>query len=108
MAFSTAPLAIASLLGIITCFIAFVLIVITIIRSIFGWLDAPDGYPTMLCLIFLFSGLQLFSVGILGQYLSKTYLETKNRPIYITKETEDIYRKRKAEAQQSSSDSENK
>jgi glycosyltransferase involved in cell wall biosynthesis len=108
MAFSTAPLAIASLLGIITCFIAFVLIVITIVRSIFGWLDAPDGYPTMLCLIFLFSGLQLFSVGILGQYLSKTYLEAKNRPIYITKETEDIYRKRKAEAQQSSSDSENK
>ena len=101
MAFSTAPLAIASLLGIITCFIAFVLIVITIIRSMFGWLDAPDGYPTMLCLIFLFSGLQLFSVGILGQYLSKTYLETKNRPIYITKETEDLYRQRKAEAQKS-------
>lgn len=104
MAFSTAPLAIASLLGIITCFIAFVLIVVTIIRSIFGWLNAPDGYPTMLCLIFLFSGLQLFSVGILGQYLSKTYLETKNRPIYITKETEDIYRQRKAEAQKNASE----
>ena len=55
--------------------------------------------PTMLCLIFLFSGLQLFCVGILGQYLSKTYLETKNRPIYITKETEDLYRQRKAAAQ---------
>ena len=98
--FSTAPLAIASLLGIITCLFAFVLIVITIIRSLFGWLDAPDGYPTMLCLIFLFSGLQLFCVGILGQYLSKTYLETKNRPIYITKETEELFLRRKAEAQQ--------
>ena len=75
---------------------------ITLIRSAFGWLDAPDGYPTMLCLIFLFSGLQLFCVGILGQYLSKTYLETKNRPIYITKETEDLYRQRKAAAQGSS------
>ena len=53
----------------------------------------------MLCLIFLFSGLQLFCVGILGQYLSKTYLETKNRPIYITKETEELYRSRKSAAQ---------
>ena len=54
------------------------------------------GFPTTICVIFLFSGLQLFCTGILGQYLSKTYLETKNRPIYITKETEDIYRKNKA------------
>ena len=97
MAFSTAPLAIASMLGIICCLIAFVLIVITIIKSILGFNDAPDGYPTIVCLIFLFSGLQLFSTGILGQYLSKTYLETKKRPIYITKETEEIYLNRKKE-----------
>jgi hypothetical protein len=62
----------------------------------------------MLCLIFLFSGLQLFSVGILGQYLSKTYLEAKKRPIYITKETEDIYRQRKAQANQSGNGENNK
>ena len=77
-----------------------------VIYNVTNYAKAPDGYPTMLCLIFLFSGLQLFSVGILGQYLSKTYLETKNRPIYITKETEDIYRQRKAEAQNPASVSE--
>ncbi len=98
MAFSTAPLAVASMLGILTCAIAFVLIIITIIKSLLGLNDAPDGYPTIICLIFLFSGLQLFSTGILGQYLSKTYLETKKRPVYITKETEEIYLSRKKEA----------
>ncbi len=98
MAFSTAPLAVASMLGILTCAIAFVLIIITIIKSLLGLNDAPDGYPTIICLIFLFSGLQLFSTGILGQYLSKTYLETKKRPVYITKETEEIYLNRKKEA----------
>lgn len=97
MAFSTAPLAVASMLGIICCIIAFVLILITIIKSVLGFNDAPDGYPTIICLIFLFSGLQLFSTGVLGQYLSKTYLETKKRPIYITKETEEIYLSRKKE-----------
>ena len=97
MAFSTAPLAIASMLGIITCAIAFILIIITIIKSLLGLNDSPDGYPTIICLIFLFSGLQLFSTGILGQYLSKTYLETKKRPVYITKETEEIYLSRKKE-----------
>ena len=85
------------MLGIICCIIAFVLILITIIKSVLGFNDAPDGYPTIICLIFLFSGLQLFSLGVLGQYLSKTYLETKKRPIYITKETEEIYLSRKKE-----------
>ncbi|MBQ1518949.1 MAG: glycosyltransferase family 2 protein [Ruminococcus sp.] len=97
MAFSTAPLAVASMLGILTCAIAFILIIVTIIKSLLGLNDSPDGYPTILCLIFLFSGLQLFSTGVLGQYLSKTYLETKRRPIYITKETEEIYLNRKKE-----------
>ena len=94
MAFSTAPLAISSLLGILTCIIAFILIIATVIKTlVFG--EDVAGFPTTICVIFLFSGLQLFCTGILGQYLSKTYLETKNRPIYITKETEDIYRKNK-------------
>ena len=105
MAFSTAPLAIASMLGILTCAIAFILIIVTVVKSLLGLNDAPDGYPTTICLIFLFSGLQLFSTGILGQYLSKTYLETKKRPVYITKETEEIYRSRK---QQNSSAAEQK
>ena len=50
--------------------------------------DPTSGWPSLVCIIFLVSGLQLFSLGIIGQYLSKTYLEVKNRPIYIIKETE--------------------
>ncbi|MCD7890741.1 MAG: glycosyltransferase family 2 protein [Ruminococcus sp.] len=94
MAFSTAPLAISSLLGIISCVIAFILMIVTIVKTIaFG--EAVAGYPTTICIIFLLSGLQLFCMGLLGQYLSKTYLETKNRPIYIAKETDEIYRSSK-------------
>lgn len=94
MAFSTAPLAISSLLGIISCIISFILIIITVIKTLaFG--EEVSGYPTTICVIFMLSGLQLFCTGILGQYLSKTYLETKHRPIYIAKETDELYRKRK-------------
>lgn len=96
MAFSTAPLAVSSLLGIISCIIAFILMIITVIKTIaFG--EDVAGYPTTICVIFLLSGLQLFCTGILGQYLAKTYLETKKRPIYIARETDDIYRDRKQE-----------
>ena len=94
MAFSTAPLAIASMLGIISCIIAFILMIITVIKTlVFG--DPVAGYPTTICVIFLLSGLQLFCTGILGQYLAKTYLETKRRPIYIASETDEIYRSKK-------------
>lgn len=94
MAFSTAPLAISSLLGIISCIIAFILMIVTVIKTLaFG--EDVAGYPTTICVIFLLSGLQLFCTGILGQYLSKTYLETKRRPIYIAKETDELYRSRK-------------
>ena len=96
MAFSTAPLAISSLLGIISCVIAFILMILTIIKTIFFGEDVA-GYPTIICVIFLLSGLQLFCTGILGSYLAKTYLETKKRPIYIAKETEEIYHSKKAE-----------
>lgn len=96
MAFSTAPLAISSLLGIISCIIAFILMIITVIKTLaFG--EDVAGYPTTICVIFLLSGLQLFCTGILGQYLAKTYLETKKRPIYIARETDDIYRGSKRE-----------
>ena len=95
-AFSTAPLALASLLGVISCFIAFILVVFVIIKTlVFG--EAVQGYPTIMCAIFFVGGLQLFCTGILGQYLSKTYLETKKRPIYIAKETEDAVRKQNEE-----------
>ena len=86
-AFSTMPLVISSLLGILFCVIAFLMIIFIIIRTVaFG--DETSGWPSMVCIIFLVSGVQLFSLGIIGQYLSKTYLEVKNRPIYIIQETE--------------------
>lgn len=86
-AFSTVPLTMASVFGILFCFIAFIMIIIIIIKTlIFG--DPTSGWPSMVCIIMLVSGIQLFCIGIVGQYLSKTYLETKKRPIYIVKETE--------------------
>ena len=86
MAFSTAPLALSSFTGLLFCIVAFVMILIIIVKTlIFG--DPVAGYPSLVCIIFLVSGVQLFCIGILGQYLSKTYLEAKNRPIYIVKES---------------------
>lgn len=86
VAFSTLPLSIASLMGFIFCFVSFILIIIIIIKTlIFG--DPTSGWPSLVCIIFFVSGIQLFCLGIIGKYLSKTYLETKNRPIYIIKES---------------------
>ena len=88
-AFSTAPLVLASLLGVVFCMIAFIMILFIVVRTlIYG--DQTNGWPSMVCIIFLVSGIQLFSLGIIGQYLSKAYLEVKNRPIYIVKETENL------------------
>lgn len=84
-AFSTAPLSIATMLGFMFTVVAFVLIVFIVIKTLTVG-DPTNGWPSMVCIIVLFAGLQLFSIGILGQYLSKTYLETKNRPIYIARD----------------------
>ena len=84
-AFSTAPLAIASLMGVLFCFLAAILIVVVIVKTLV-WGDPVAGYPSMMCFIFLIGGIQLLCLGILGQYLSKTYLEPKRRPVYILKE----------------------
>lgn len=94
IAFSTVPLTIASVFGIIFCIIAFLLILFIITKTLlYG--DPVAGWPSLVCIIFLVSGVQLFCLGIMGQYLSKTYLETKDRPIYIVKETEDNNKKKK-------------
>ncbi len=86
VAFSTAPLVIASVLGIIFCIIAFVLFCVLFIRSLS--IDVPIGtLGGVTCIVLFASGVQLFCVGILGQYLAKTYLETKHRPVYIIQET---------------------
>ena len=92
-AFSTAPLAISSLLGVLFCVVAFIMIVIVVIKNLI-WRDPVVGFPTTICVIFMIGGLQLFCIGILGQYLSKTYLECKRRPLYIIRETEDDVRKK--------------
>ena len=84
-AFSTVPLSIASVMGVLFCVLAFALILFIIVRtSIFG--DPVSGWPSLVCIISLVSGVQLFCMGIIGQYLAKTYLEVKRRPIYIVKE----------------------
>ena len=87
VAFTTAPLALASLMGIAFCALAFVMIVFIIVRTLlFG--DPTSGWPSLVCIIFLCSGVQLFCMGVLGQYLAKTYMEVKRRPVYIVRETE--------------------
>ena len=87
-AFSTVPLVLAALLGVIFCFIAFIMVIVIIIRTLaFG--DPVSGWPSLICVILLLGGLQLLALGIIGQYLAKTYLETKHRPVYIVRLTED-------------------
>lgn len=86
IAFSTVPLAISSIVGILFCLISFIMIIVIICKTlIYG--DPTAGWPSMVCIIFFVSGIQLFCLGITSEYLSKTYLETKKRPIYIIKET---------------------
>lgn len=84
-AFSIAPLSFASIMGVVFCILAALLIVFIIIRTVvFG--DPTSGWPSLVCIISLISGVQLFCLGIVGQYLAKTYLEVKRRPIYLVKE----------------------
>ncbi len=86
VAFSTAPLVISSLMGVLCCLLAVCMMLFFVIRTLlYG--DPVAGYPSTISIILFLGGIQLLSVGILGQYISKSYLETKNRPIYITKET---------------------
>ena len=84
-AFSTAPLAIASLIGVCFCLIAFITIIIIIVKTVL-WGDPVGGWPSLVCIICLISGVQLLCLGIVGQYLSRTYMEVKKRPIYLVKE----------------------
>ena len=88
VAFSTAPLVIASVMGMVFCLVAFVAIIFIIVRTlIFG--DPTSGWPSMVCIIIFIAGIQLLCMGILGQYMAKTYLETKKRPLYLAEETEE-------------------
>ena len=78
-------LALAALMGVLFCILAFVFLIFIWARAmIFG--DKTSGWPSLVCIILLISGVQFFCMGILGQYLAKTYLEVKRRPIYLIKE----------------------
>ena len=86
VAFSTVPLMLASIMGVFFCIVAFLMILFIIVRKlIFG--DPVSGWPSLVCIILMTSGVQFFCTGILGQYLAKTYMEVKRRPIYLVKET---------------------
>lgn len=91
--FSTVPLVFSALIGILFCFIAFIMIVVIIVKTLI-WGDPVGGWPSLVCIVFMVGGIQLFCTGIIGEYLAKTYLETKKRPIYIVKETEKDLKKK--------------
>ncbi len=92
IAFSTAPLAVASVVGFLFCLAAFIWMIVIVVRTLI-WGDPVAGFPTLACLLLLIGGSIQLSLGILGQYLAKTYLETKRRPIYIVAETEHSHEK---------------
>ena len=82
VAFSTVPLILSSFAGLLFCALAFIMIFVIIIRKlIFG--DPVSGWPSLVCIMCFIAGIQLFCMGIVGMYMSKTYTETKKRPIYI-------------------------
>ena len=84
--FSTVPLSIASVAGIACCLLAIVFMLIIIVRAlVFG--DPVAGWPSLITVILLLGGVQLLCLGVLGMYLSKTYLETKKRPLYIVRDS---------------------
>ena len=77
----------ASIMGLLFFLVSVIMIIFIIVKTLtFG--DPVAGWPSLVCIIFFVSGVQLFSIGVIGQYLSKLYLEVKNRPVYIVKETE--------------------
>ena len=85
-AFSTFPLVISAILGMLFCLLAFIMILVIVFKTIaFG--DPVSGWPSTVCVILFVGGVQLFCTGIIGQYIAKTYLEVKKRPIFIVKDT---------------------
>ncbi len=87
VSFSTSPLIFAAYVGLIFCFIAFLTLIVIIVKTLL-WGDPVSGWPSLACLIIFIGGIQLFFHGIMGMYISKIYLEVKHRPIYIEKENE--------------------
>ena len=86
MGFSVVPLSIAAYMGVLFCGLSFLMIVAIVVRTLI-WGDPVAGWPSMVCILFGVGGVQLLRTGILGQYLAKTYLEVKNRPVYLLKDS---------------------
>ena len=85
VSFSTKPLKLATILGLVLSLLSGIYLFVVLIQKIFIGIDIP-GYPTIITLILLIGGIQLFCIGIIGEYISKIYMERKKRPIYIVKE----------------------
>lgn len=84
--FSTIPLSIAAVMGVLFCVISALVLIFVFVRALI-WGDPVSGWPSTICIILAVSGVQLFCMGIMGQYLAKMFIEVKHRPIYIVKET---------------------
>ena len=91
-AFSTAPLILASVFGVIFCFLAFLTGVFVVFKTLI-WGDPVAGFPTLICVVLFIGGIQLLTMGIQGQYIAKSYMEIKKRPVYLIKETEESFDK---------------
>ena len=85
VSFSTAPLRISTYIGFISSVVSIVYLIAVIIQKLCYGIDVP-GYATIVVLVLLLGGLQLFCLGVLGEYLAKMYIQVKNRPVYIVKE----------------------
>lgn len=88
ISFSTAPLVVSSILGILSFAVAIIMLIVFLFKFLVVG-ESVKGFPTIICTIFFLGGIQLLSIGILGQYFSKAYLEIKDRPIYISSESSD-------------------
>ena len=83
--FSTKPLRMATYLGVATAFVALLYLIIVVLEKLITGIDIP-GYATIIVLILLLGGIQLLCIGIIGEYVGKTFEQSKDRPIYIPKE----------------------
>lgn len=92
--FTTAPLRVASVLGIATSFVAFIYILYLLIRPLFG-VSTGDGYSSLMAAILFFGGVQLLSLGIIGEYVGRIFNETKQRPLYLVETYHSKYDKTK-------------
>lgn len=89
LSYTTAPLRIATVVGSITSLLAFCYMLFVFIKALF-WGDPVQGYPTIMIVILFLGGIQLMSLGIIGEYLGRVFTETKNRPVYFIRSINDI------------------